>query len=126
MAMPGRKPPRWTWTRWKPPFRVDLTETAREGVNELEVRVVNLWPNRLIGDEQLPPDAEWVKVRKFNGYGLKEWPQWLLDNKTSTSGRIAFATWKHYEKDSPLIESGLLGPVKVEFSEKRKILPATP
>ncbi len=67
-----------------------------------------------------------MKVRKFNGYGLKEWPQWLLEGKASPTGRVAFATWKHYEKDSPLIESGLRGPVRVEFSEKRKILPGAP
>lgn len=113
-------------TLWKPPFRVGLTDAALEGANKLEVRVVNLWPNRLIGDEQLPPDAEWVKVRKFNGYGLKEWPQWLMEGKSSPTGRVTFATWRHYDKDSPLIESGLLGPVRVEFSEKRKILPAAP
>ncbi len=44
---------------WKPPFCVEVTDTPR-WANELEVRVVNLWPNRLIGDEQLPNDCEWV------------------------------------------------------------------
>ena len=37
---------------WKAPFRVDITKVAKAGDNELEVRVTNLWPNRLIGDEQ--------------------------------------------------------------------------
>ena len=37
---------------WKEPFRIDITKAARPGDNELEVRVTNLWPNRLIGDEQ--------------------------------------------------------------------------
>jgi len=27
------------------------------------------------------------------------------------TGRLAFATWKHWTKDAPLLESGLLGPV---------------
>jgi len=29
------------------------------------------------------------------------------------NGRIAFTTWKHYTKNSPLLESGLIGPVKL-------------
>ena len=50
---------------WKPPFRVNVTAAAKPGVNKLVVKVTNLWPNRLIGDEQLPPDCEW------NGKQLK-------------------------------------------------------
>ena len=45
---------------WKPPFIVDVTDTVTAGNNDLEIRVVNLWPNRLIGDEQLPEDCEWA------------------------------------------------------------------
>ena len=37
---------------WKPPFRVDITGAARAGTNSLELMVVNLWPNRLIGDAE--------------------------------------------------------------------------
>jgi hypothetical protein len=94
---------------WKPPFRVDITEVAKPGPNALEVRVTNLWPNRLIGDEQLPADCEWQP-----GGSLKAWPAWLVEGKPRPpTGRIAFTTWKHYTKDSPLLESGLLGPVTV-------------
>ena len=42
---------------WKPPFRVNVTAAAKPGTNKLVVKVTNLWPNRLIGDEQLPPDV---------------------------------------------------------------------
>ena len=58
---------------WKPPFRVDVTAALKAGDNLLEVKVVNLWINRLIGDEQLPEDND----RNPNGT-LKSWPQWLL------------------------------------------------
>jgi len=96
---------------WKPPFRVNVTSAARSGVNKLVVKVTNLWPNRLIGDEQLPPDCEW------NGKELKGWPQWLLDGKPSPTGRLTFTTWHHWTKDSPLLESGLLGPVTLRSAE---------
>ncbi|MGO8927676.1 MAG: glycosyl hydrolase [Limisphaerales bacterium] len=90
---------------WKPPFRVDISTALRPGRNKLEVKVTNLWPNRLIGDEQSPADVEW------SGKQLKSWPQWLLDGKPSPTGRLTFTTWHHWTRDSPLLESGLLGPV---------------
>ncbi len=93
-------------TLWKPPFVVDVTDVAKAGANKLEVRVVNLWPNRLIGDEQLPEDSE----RNANGT-LKKWPQWLQDGKPSPTGRFTFTSWRLWKKDDPLLESGLLGPV---------------
>ena len=43
---------------WKEPFRVEATEALRAGTNELEIQVTNLWPNRMIGDERLPPDSD--------------------------------------------------------------------
>ena len=46
-------------TLWKPPFRVNISAALKPGRNKLEVRVTNLWPNRLVGDEQLPADVEW-------------------------------------------------------------------
>ena len=100
---------------WKPPFRVNITAAAKPGVNHLLVKVTNLWPNRLIGDEQLPPDVEW------NGDQLKAWPQWLLAGKPSPTGRLTFTTWHHWRKDSPLLLSGLLGPVTLRTAE---IIPA--
>lgn len=96
---------------WKPPFRVNVTAAAKPGANKLIVKVTNLWPNRLIGDEQLAADCEW------NGKELKAWPQWLLEGKPSPTGRLTFTTWHHWTKDSPLLESGLLGPVTLRTAE---------
>ncbi len=67
---------------WKPPFEVEIT--ARTGKNQLEVRITNLWPNRLIGDARLP-EAQ----------------------------RLTWTTDTQYTKDSPLLSSGLLGPVRI-------------
>jgi hypothetical protein len=100
---------------WKPPFRVNITAEAKSGTNQLVVKVTNLWPNRLIGDEQLPPDCEW------NGKQLKAWPQWFLDGKPSPTGRLTFTTWHHWDKNDKPLVSGLLGPVRLQTAE---IIPA--
>jgi hypothetical protein len=97
---------------WKPPFRVNVTAAARPGRNTLEIKVTNLWPNRLIGDEQLAPDCEW------QGKELKRWPQWLLDGRPSPAGRVTFTTWHHWSRDATLLDSGLLGPVTIRVAEE--------
>lgn len=92
---------------WKPPFRIDVTKAIKAGDNALRVKITNLWPNRLIGDEQLPPDCKW------SGKQLKEWPDWLLAGKPSPTGRLTFTTWHHWTKDDEPLPSGLLGPVQL-------------
>lgn len=105
---------------WKPPFRADISHALQAGANELEVNVVNLWPNRLIGDDHLPPDCDWLPpaspgnpVPATHGSVLARYPQWLLDGKPSPTGHATFTTWKLWTKDDPLMESGILGPVQV-------------
>jgi hypothetical protein len=103
---------------WKPPYRLDITDFLRSGENKLSISVTNLWPNRLIGDEQLTPENDYEivpwpgKFRILAEGAIKQLPQWYLDGKPKPGGgRIAFSTWKHYTSDSPLLESGLIGPV---------------
>lgn len=97
---------------WKPPFRMDITKALRSGRNTMQIRVVNLWINRMIGDEQLPEDSD----RNPEGT-LKAWPKWLLDGKPSPTGRTTFTTWRLWKKDSPLQDSGLLGPVTLQTAD---------
>ena len=54
---------------WAAPFRADVTKLARPGANDLEVRVTNLWPNRLIGDEQLPEEYPFGPAERGGGGG---------------------------------------------------------
>jgi alpha-L-rhamnosidase/F5/8 type C domain len=68
---------------WHAPYRLDATSALRPGTNEITIKVVNAWVNRLIGDEQ--PGAT----------------------------KITFADVKPYKASSPLLPSGLLGPVTV-------------
>ncbi|MGH7950777.1 MAG: glycosylhydrolase-like jelly roll fold domain-containing protein, partial [Limisphaerales bacterium] len=101
---------------WKPPFRMDATSVLRAGKNILEIAVANLWVNRMIGDHQLPPDVE----RNPNGT-LKNWPQWLLEGKPSPTGRFTFTTWELWRKTDPLVESGLIGLVRLKTTVCKRI-----
>jgi hypothetical protein len=88
-------------TLWCAPFCVDISSAVKPGDNLLEVKVVNLWPNRMIGDQQLPADSS----------TKGGWPQWLSDSKPSPDGRITWASFDPFKQNSPLLPSGLLGPV---------------
>ena len=94
---------------WKPPYRVDITDALIPGKNKLQIEVVNTWVNRMIGDEQLPLDAKWKDWET-----LLEWPDWFRAGKPSPTGRYTFTTARHYTKDTPLVPSGLLGPVTLQ------------
>jgi hypothetical protein len=70
---------------WAPPFRVDISRALKSGTNQLEIEVVNFWPNRIIGDQSLPEAQRFTKtnVRKLTAH-------------------------------TALMPSGLLGPVRLE------------
>jgi hypothetical protein len=101
---------------WKPPYRAEITSALKTGKNTIEIKVTNLWINRIIGDEQLPEDSD------RNGDGtLKGWPKWLQDDGPSPTGRYTFTTWRLWSKDSPLQESGLLGPVSLKYAARMAV-----
>jgi hypothetical protein len=69
---------------WHAPYRVDATNALKAGANEVTVKVTNAWVNRLIGDQQ--PDE---------------------------TTKYTFTAVKPYKANSPLLASGLLGPVRI-------------
>lgn len=110
------------WTR---PYQMDITDVLKYGKNKLEIRVTNLWVNRLIGDEQLPEEHKYVPGGGMNGIvamrngAILELPDWYQTKRDKPkNGRVTFATWQHFQRDSPLVESGLIGPVYLKFAKK--------
>jgi len=107
---------------WKPPYRLDITSLVRAGENDLEVQVANLWPNRLIGDEEYPAEYDYGGGTGEFTNGIRSLPDWYVKGQPKPSSpRIAFTTWKWYSKGDPLFESGLLGPVRLRSAIQRSI-----
>ena len=75
---------------WKPPYRADITDALKRGTNRLEIKVTNPWVNRIVGDRQ--------------------------PNVTTT---YTFTSPKYYKAESPLVPSGLLGPVTIVRTTKQ-------
>jgi len=88
------------------------------GENHLVVRVTNLWPNKMIGDDFLPEDTE-----RFEDGRPKAWPQWLLDGQPSPTGRELFTAWKLWNKDLLLLPSGMTGPVRIVTTKQFQLFP---
>jgi hypothetical protein len=69
---------------WKPPFRVDATGAMKVGANAVVLKVTNLWVDRLIGDQQ-----------------------------PNVAKKYTYTAQQFYRANSPLLPSGLLGPVRI-------------
>jgi hypothetical protein len=76
-------------TLWLAPWRVGVTDAVKPGRNELEIEVINVWNNRLVGDSTLPADK-----------------------------RQTFLAKDTLPKNAPLQAAGLLGPVTLQVAEK--------
>ena len=102
-------------TLWRAPFRLNITAAAKPGPNELEVRVTDLWVNRLIGDAV--PDSKKADDKKpagkpDGGKATSPWPEWLATGIIPADyTKTTFVTWKHWKADDKLVPAGLIGPV---------------
>ncbi len=77
-------------TCWFAPYRIDIGKLVKAGTNQLEVKVANLWVNRLIGDQQ--PGAP----------------------------KVTFTAAPTYRPDAPLRPAGLIGPVTLQAEGDRQ------
>ena len=75
---------------WTSPYRMDITDVVKSGSNKVELKVTNVWKNRILGDKKIP------------------------EAKRTTWTLYPFY---HKEPDAPLMSSGLLGPVRILSSE---------
>ncbi len=73
-------------TMWAMPYRMDITDGLKDGTNQLELDVTDLWANRIIGDLQ-PGVAQ----------------------------RFTWTNIKKYRAETPLLDSGVVGPVRLEM-----------
>ena len=116
-------------TLWRPPFTIDITDALLGGDNTLEIDVTNLWVNRMVGDELEPDDVEWSEPVTFGaaskspsiGRFMKEVPEWLSKGMPRPK---AVVSMKFFEKDTPLLRSGLLGPVVLQKKTANTIQPS--
>jgi hypothetical protein len=93
-------------TTWKPPHRVDISALAKAGRNRLEIKAVNLWVNRLIGDVQ-PGVTQKITFTQADGKIAPNTPAADAVNQLRMP----------YAPDAPLRPSGLMGPVTVLAEE---------
>ncbi|MDR1380495.1 MAG: hypothetical protein LBJ47_03345 [Tannerella sp.] len=103
---------------WSPPYKTDITPFLKPGANKIAVYVTTNWANRLIGDEQYPPDFDWGTDRgEQMGRAMKAYPDWFINNRPRPSqGRKTFNIWYYFRENSPLQPAGLIGPVRLTFS----------
>jgi hypothetical protein len=89
---------------WTAPWSVDLTGAVKEGENKLEIDVVNLWTNRLIGDSRLP------KEKRLTGTNVRLFGE-----------NDKYRVFQGFSPKDALAPSGLMGPVRLEFGEQRDV-----
>ena len=77
---------------WTAPWRVEITDAVRPSGNVLEIDVVNLWVNRVVGDLNLPKEKRITETHDVFRFGM-------------------------VRPTTPLLDSGLLGPVTLQQEE---------
>jgi len=99
-------------TVWCAPWHIEIE--PKPGRNVIEIEVVNLWVNRLIGDIRFDPDG----VDRTPGGMARQLPAWLDGSVPRSEKRYTFALYNPWKADSPLQPSGLLGPVSIKATEE--------
>lgn len=101
---------------WRRPYKLDITDSlSPDGEASVIIKVANLWPNRIIGDEKVAPEKKWVKTKY--GEVASELP--IFENP-KREGRVTFASWRYWRADDALLPSGLIGPVKLSIQAPRR------
>ena len=91
---------------WTDPWRIVIDGVVYERENELEIEVVNLWPNKLIGDGKLPKEQRRT-VTNVHTYDA------ALPTDLNDFGCPICEERKKTGKQPELLSSGMLGPVRI-------------
>ena len=78
---------------WCAPWRVEITHSVKAKDNILEIEVINLWANRVVGDLNLPREKRFTKTHAAFRFDM-------------------------LKANTPLLDSGLLGPVRILTNSK--------
>lgn len=73
---------------WCTPWRIDITDYVKETGNFVEIDVINLWANRVIGDWKLPKEQRFTRTHDVFRFDM-------------------------LRASTPLTDAGLLGPVSI-------------
>lgn len=114
---------------WKAPHTMDITSALIAGKNDLRIEVTNQWTNRMIGDENYPnltgydirPQINKIHPARDPHLSLinrHKMVDWYINNEPAPLGeRSTFCTYPFYDKGDKLLPAGLVGPVKIKFSQ---------
>jgi hypothetical protein len=80
---------------WTKPFKLNIKDYVQEGKNQIEIKVTNMWINRLTGDMDLPVEKKFCKTNR----------PYILEG--SEMGDETFR----------LQDAGLLGPVSINVAK---------
>ncbi len=83
---------------WHTPYKKDISAFLKAGKNSLKIEIANTWANRMAGDAKLPKEQRITK-----------------SNITRLPNAWSFALKDIPNEEYGLLESGLLGPVKIKF-----------
>ncbi len=124
---------------WKPPYRRDITSALKDGENTITVKVTNLWRNRLIGDAKIAGFTSKDQAKLVDqmlaghtrltaeggsqGPGASDeyypMPDWVWAGKPNPDIRLhTFTVFAYLNSETPLVSSGLLGPVRLEWGRR--------
>lgn len=107
-------------TSWHAPYTLDISQYAKAGENQLEIKVANLWVNRLLADRKLP-DTSGFTIARWQDPVVKM-PKWYTDNQPMpATERLTFSTQRFMQDDEPSVSSGLIGPVVIKPVKQVKL-----
>lgn len=105
-------------TVWAPPRRIRIPkDTLKRRGNRIDIEYTNVWANRLIGDERYDEVCTRIRGRCLGrdiGSYPAHYPEFLkTGHLPPETKRRTFSMWNYFSAESPLVPSGIVGPVSL-------------